>query len=61
MKCPYTVDSEQLTKHTYEYNEEGQCVGETRQLIEKRPFVDCLGHECAVWIDGRCQYRGAVN
>lgn len=66
MKCPYTVDSEQYTQHTYTYNEEGQLMSDVCKLIEKRPYVNCLKDECAAWsatgpTGGECQYRASYS
>jgi hypothetical protein len=60
MKCPYTVDIEQISQDTYTY-EDGQTTFHENKLIEKRSFVDCLESECAVWVDGRCNYNLGHN
>jgi hypothetical protein len=60
MKCPYAVNVEQISQNTYTY-EDGQNTFHQHKLIENRKFVECLKEECAVWVDGRCNYNQGHN
>jgi hypothetical protein len=60
MKCPYTVDIEQISQDTYTY-EDNQTTFHQNKLIKRREYINCLESECAVWIDGRCNYNQGHN
>jgi hypothetical protein len=61
MKCPYTVNVEQVNQNSYEYDADGQNVFHEHKLFEYKQFVKCLESECAVWINGRCNYNQGHN
>lgn len=58
MKCPYSVDTEQVNQHRYEYNDDSLCVFSEHKLIEHSEFNECFRDECAAFIDGKCTYKG---
>ena len=55
MKCPYTFNIEQIYQDSYEYSE-GQTVLHQNKLIETREYIDCMLDQCAVYVNGTCQY-----
>ena len=57
MKCPYTVDTEQVQQDTYEYNTDGYNTFHESKMLVKRLPIDCIGNECGAFIDGRCRYK----
>jgi hypothetical protein len=61
MKCPYSINIEQVVKYTFDRDENGNTTTEVQNLLEHRKYVDCLQEECAVWIDGKCNYNQGHN
>jgi hypothetical protein len=61
MKCPYACNAHQVNQNRYEYDEDGRNTFHEHKLVEKKQFLDCLQEECAVWIDGRCNYNQGHN
>jgi hypothetical protein len=57
MKCPYTIG---LTKAVIQYKYDADGYEVQRIMYETKEFIDCRGAECAVWQDGKCQYKGAL-
>lgn len=57
MKCPYAVNSTRVNQWKYEYDAEGR--GSFTELVERECdlFVECLKDECAVFRDGKCNFR----
>jgi hypothetical protein len=60
MKCPYAINIEQIVQDTYTY-EDGNTTVHQSKLVERRTYVECLQEECAVWVDGRCNYNQGHN
>lgn len=59
MKCPYyVISTTQVNQYTYEYDENNLNTFTQHKLLETNALMDCLKEECAVWINGRCMYRG---
>jgi hypothetical protein len=61
MKCPYAVNVEQANQNTYQHDDNGNCTFHEHKLVELKFFVTCLESECAVWVNGRCNYNQGVN
>ena len=57
MICPYLFTVKQIYKKSYEYDDDGKTTVNTDILIEQQVPNSCGKEECAVWHDGRCQYK----
>lgn len=57
MKCPYACNIEQANQNTYEYDCDGHNVFHEHKLVETKMFIPCLKDECAVWVNGKCNYN----
>lgn len=57
MVCPYLFTVKQIYKKSYEYDDDGKTTVSTDILIEQQTPNSCKKEECAVWHDGRCQYK----
>lgn len=61
MKCPYTNNIKQVNQTRYEYNEDRLNTLYEHKLIESRTFTPCLEADCAVWVNGKCNYNQGHN
>lgn len=59
MKCPYAVNTRIITQIRFEYDDCGAQTTQTAVENQEATFPDCVRDDCADWLDGRCQYRGA--
>jgi len=58
MICPYTFKTiKLLTQNTY--NDDN--LQEQTVLVETRDFAECQENNCAVWINGKCNYNQGIN
>lgn len=61
MKCPYTVNIEQVVQYYFERDDSGNVVNEEQKLIEQKIYVLCLKEECGAFYNGRCHYNQISN
>lgn len=58
MKCPYNRITNEYTKYTYDYFENGEMSSCDQLFIQSGVFQECLKEECAAWHNGQCNYKG---
>ena len=57
MKCPYTINIQQVSQDIYQHDENGSTTFHENKLLELREYIECLQEDCAAWRDGGCRYK----